>query len=125
LRERDESQVSALGMCEECAQSPSNLVRVRVEVFVEVFLVVSVSPIGCPASPFIATKGGMVFTCASLVVYPQCVGGLQCRHYRDRPPRPCDMGSGMIVPVGGVAEPCLGRGRRIRGPVVRPAAVEQ
>ena len=80
---------------------------------------------GCPASPFIATRGGRVFTYVSLVIHPQCAGELQCRHCGDRPPRPCDMGSGVDVPVGGVAEPCLGRGHLIRGPVLRPATVEQ
>ena len=65
------------------------------------------SPMGCPASPFIASREGRVFTCVSLVIYPQCAGELRCQYCGDRPPRPCDMGSGVVVPVDGVVEPCL------------------
>jgi len=34
------------------------------------------------------------------------------------------MGSGVVVPVGSIAEPYLGRGRRIRGPVPLPVTVK-
>ena len=43
----------------------------------------------------------------------------------NRLPRPCGVGSSVVVPVGGIAEPCLGCGRQIRGAAACPAPVEQ
>ena len=60
---------------------------------------------GCPTSPFIATRGGRAFTCVNIAIFSWYAGELRHRCCGDWSPRPDDSGSGMVIPVGDEPSP--------------------
>ena len=113
---------SRLRMCED----ERALLSSGVSNFVVCVSMLELSLVGCSTSPFIATRGGGPFTCVNLVIYSSWYAGESWRrHCGDWPPRPCGIGSGVVISVGGVVEPCLDRAHRIRGSVLCPATGEQ